>query len=97
MHLVEDKVATRELLSSEDLRELLRELLQEKQLMGAIEVCDALGIKTGNLQYIKDLPPAVTSVRATRLWLIADIQEFAKVYKGRRRARLRRQALAKAS
>jgi hypothetical protein len=72
------------------------ELEQPKlpELFGAIEVCDALGVSTGNLQYVRDLPPAVAQVRATRLWLADDIRPFAKVYKARRTARKRRQAKA---
>lgn len=53
--------------------------------MGFAEVADALGVRGQNLQFIKDLPEPVQSIRASRLWLASEIQEFAKVYRARQK------------
>lgn len=55
---------------------------------GTAEVAEALGVRVQNLQFIKDLPEPAFKIRATRVWLSADILEFAVKYKSRQAARL---------
>ena len=49
------------------------------ELMGFAEVCETLGVRTGNLQFISDLPRPVASVRATQLWLADEILDVTGV------------------
>ncbi len=56
-------------------------------LMGFAEVCECLGVRSGNLQFITDLPKPAAHVRATSLWVAADIRKFAKIYHARRAKR----------
>ena len=60
------------------------------ELMGFAEVCETLGVRTGNLQFISDLPRPVASVRATQLWLADEILEFNSLYQERRDERAKR-------
>lgn len=46
------------------------------RMMRAAEVCDALGVRVQNLQFVQNLPKPVQKVRATRLWLAEEILEF---------------------
>lgn len=45
-------------------------------MMGAAEVSDAIGVRVQNLQYVQNLPKPVQKIRATRLWLAEEIEEF---------------------
>lgn len=56
--------------------------------MGAREVAEALGIRVQNLQYVKELPDAVVSIAASRLWDGRDIRKFA-AREARRKAQAR--------
>jgi hypothetical protein len=56
-------------------------------LMGFAEVAEAIGVSGTNLPCIKDLPEPVARVKATRIWLAADIWEFAKRYQARTNGR----------
>lgn len=53
-------------------------------LMGVKEVCDELGVATGNLDRLRGLPEPVDRVTATRLWEEAEIKKFAARLKRRR-------------
>lgn len=48
------------------------------ELMGAAEVAEAVGIDVSNIDRTRGLPESVGRLRATRLWLAADINEFVK-------------------
>jgi hypothetical protein len=52
-------------------------VIQGGGLMGLAEVADALGVRVQNVDQVPYLPDPVCRVRATRLWLAVEINDFA--------------------
>ena len=67
--------------------EALRELIEAHPLWGAIEVAGAVGVTVSNLDDVAGLPEPVQRVRASRLWIADEVQEFAVGYNRRRTER----------
>lgn len=57
-------------------QQILRQLLEEHELWGVAEVCEALGTTSSNLDRWPKIPEPVQRVRATRLWLADDIRAY---------------------
>ena len=70
----------------------------EPAVMGAAEAADALGVRQQNLRRQVGLPEPYQTVRATTLWRVTDIEEFARSRIARdRRKREARDELAAAA
>jgi hypothetical protein len=64
-----------------------RELLIEGQpIMGLAEVAEALGVRVQNVDHVPGVPETVTKIRATRVWLGSEIDEFAASRRARKAA-----------
>lgn len=61
------------------------------EIMGTAETAEALGVTVQNLRFVSDLPEPIARIRASRIWLAADIREFAEVFRARNHNRRNRQ------
>jgi hypothetical protein len=64
-------------LEPEDRATLVRAILGDDGLMGAIEAADELGVKQPNLRPIPGLPTAIQTLRCGSIWLADEVQPFA--------------------
>jgi len=55
-----------------------RELLIEgRPIMGLAEVAEALEVRVQNVDHVPGVPETCTKIRASRIWLGSEIDEFA--------------------
>ena len=71
-------IATASALDPEDRALVIRALLGEDGLMGAIEASEALGVLQPNLRPIPQLPDAVQKLRSGSVWLSDEIRPLAE-------------------
>jgi hypothetical protein len=48
------------------------------ELVGAAEAAELLGVAVSNLDRVANLPAPATTLRATRVWVKADIEALAE-------------------
>ena len=67
--------------------EEFKELVHRFGLMGSSEAAACVGVQQPNLDQVAGLPEPVMRVRATRLWIAAEIEAFVDEYVNPKRAR----------
>jgi hypothetical protein len=68
----------------------LKDLLEAYPLLGAIETAEMLCVTVSNLDDVGGLPAPALRVRASRLWIAAEIEAFVPILQARRAARRQR-------
>lgn len=67
---------------------LIRALVGDDGLRGAIETAAELNVAQSNLRPIPGLPTPVQTLRCGSIWLTEEVNEFANEYRERRLARV---------